>query len=297
MSPLATAADGASRARAALPEATVAAFQQASHLFGIEMLRIGRQLLRVGRQPGRGAGVPPLLLFNGIGGNIELLAPIARAMPEREIITFDIPGVGHSPLPALPYRMRDIARLAAGVLDHYGHAQADVLGVSWGGAAAQQFARSHGPRCRRLILCATTAGMLMLPARPSVLMKMATPRRYLSKSYAKAISGDIYGGDFRRDPGLAAGHFKHVKWQSRVGYYLQIAAGLGWTSAPWLWRLSQPTLVMAGIDDPLIPMFNARLLHKLIRRSELKMFDCGHLFLLTRPEESTRAISEFLDRP
>ena len=135
--------------------------------FETEIVRVGAQMLRVGRQPGNG-GVP-LLLFNGIGGNIELLAPIARSMPGREVITFDVPGVGHSALPARPYRLRYIARLAAALLDRYGHAQADVLGVSWGGAAAQQFARTFASRCRRLILCATAPGVVMVPARPSVL--------------------------------------------------------------------------------------------------------------------------------
>jgi pimeloyl-ACP methyl ester carboxylesterase len=120
------------------------------HPFGVEMLQLKQQLVRVGRQRGHGQGVP-LLLFNGIGGNIELLEPIARWMPEREVITFDIPGVGHSALPNRPYRMPGIARLAAAILDHYGHAQADVLGISWGGGAAQQFARTCGARCRRLI--------------------------------------------------------------------------------------------------------------------------------------------------
>lgn len=278
------------------PDSRVADFHHAEHPFAIEMLHVDGQLIRVGRQAGKPGGVP-LLLFNGIGGNIELLGPIAQWMPAREVITFDIPGVGHSPMPARPYRLPGIARLAAGVLDHYGHGTCDVLGVSWGGAAAQQFARSQSARCRRLILCATATGMFMVPARPSVLMKMATPRRYMSKSYARAISGDIYGGDYRRDPGLAAQHFKHIKWQSRLGYYLQIAAATGWTSLPWLHRLRQPTLVMAGDDDPLIPLINARLLHRLIPRSELKVFDCGHLFLMTRPEESAAAIAEFLDRP
>ncbi|MDE2368934.1 MAG: poly(3-hydroxyalkanoate) depolymerase [Burkholderiales bacterium] len=278
-------------------EDTVAAFHHGDHPYAIEMLHIGSQLVRVGRQAGRSRGGLPLLLFNGIGGNIELLGPIASWMPGREVITFDIPGVGHSPLPSLPYRMKGVARLAAAVLDHYGHAQADVLGVSWGGAAAQQFARSQAARCRRLILCATATGMFMVPARPSVLLKMATPRRYMSKSYAKSISGDIYGGDYRRDPELAARHFKHIKWQSRLGYYLQIAAGTGWTSVHWLHRLPQPTLVMAGDNDPLIPLVNARLLHQLIPHSELQVFDCGHLFLMTRPQACARAINEFLDRP
>ncbi len=267
-----------------------------SHVFTVEMVRVGKQLLRVGRTPGQGKH-PPLLMFNGIGGNIELLAPLALAMPEREVITFDIPGVGHSLMPRRPYRLRDVAKLACGVLDHFGHQQADVLGVSWGGAAAQQFARTASARCRRLILCATAMGIFMVPSKPSVMWKMATPRRYVNKRYARSIVGDIYGGDFRANANAAADHFKHVKWQSSLGYYLQIAALAGWTSAPWLHRLKQPTLVMAGDDDPLVPLINAKLLSRFIPDSELAVFDCGHLFLLTRLEASTKKIREFLNRP
>ena len=265
-------------------------------VFDVEMVSVGKQVLRVGRTRGASRR-PPLLMFNGIGGNIELLAPLARALNEREVITFDIPGVGHSLMPRRPYRLRDVALLASRLLDQLGHREADVLGVSWGGAAAQQFARTAPQRCRRLVLCATATGALMLPGRPSVLWKMVTPRRYVDKRYARAIAGDIYGGDFRHDPDVAAAHFKHVKWQSSQGYYLQLAAVAGWTSIHWLHRIRQPTLVMAGADDPLIPLANARLMQRLIPRCEIDVFDCGHLFLLTRIEASSAAIREFLDRP
>jgi poly(3-hydroxyoctanoate) depolymerase len=264
--------------------------------FSIEMLRLGDQLLRVGRRAGAGRGVP-LLLFNGIGGNIELLEPLASSMPDRELITFDVPGVGHSQLPRRPYRLGYIVRLACGVLDHYGHRECDVLGVSWGGAAAQQFARREPRRCRRLILCATTPGFVMWPGKPSVAWKMATPRRFMSRAYARRVAGEIYGGDYRTDPTLVERHFKHVRWQTRLGYYLQTLAVVAWTSVHWLPRLGQRTLIMAGCDDPLVPLLNARVMHLLIPGSELRVFDCGHMFLLTRPEESAQAIREFLDRP
>lgn len=268
------------------------------HVFKIEMVHVGKQVLRVGRT--RGDRVhghhPPLLMFNGIGGNIELLAPLALALAERAVITFDIPGVGHSQMPSRPYRLSDIAKLASRMLDQLGYREVDVLGVSWGGAAAQQFVRTVPQRCRRLILCATAAGAFMVPGRPSVLWKMATPRRYISKRYSRKVAGDIYGGEFRRNPDVAAEHFKHVKWQSSLGYYLQLAAAAGWTSSHWLHRIQQPTLLMAGADDPLIPLINARLMNRLIPHSELAVFDCGHLFLLTRTEASCTRIREFLDR-
>jgi poly(3-hydroxyalkanoate) depolymerase len=264
--------------------------------FATQMLLINGQSIRVGRQVGSGSGMP-LLLFNGIGGNIELLGPLALRMPTRELITFDVPGVGHSQLPGVPYRLPGLARLAAGILDHFGHAQADVFGVSWGGTAAQEFARTCRGRCRRLILCSTSAGAFMMPASPQVLWKMATPLRYMRRDYARQVAGDIYGGDFRKDPDLALELFRHVRWQSRLGYYLQIAAVMGWTSIHWLHRITQPTLIMAGLDDPLVPILNAHILKRLIPRSELKVFNCGHLFLLTRADETVRVMNEFLDRP
>jgi poly(3-hydroxyalkanoate) depolymerase len=262
-------------------------------VFETRKLRFGTDVIRVGRRAGTGT---PLLMFNGIGGNIELLSPFAEQMDGRELITFDVPGVGQSALPVMPYRLRHIATLGLAVLKHFGHAQADVLGVSWGGAVAQQFAHSFGANCRRLILCATATGALMVPARPSVLLKMATPKRYINRDHSREIAGDIYGGDFRRDPALAENFYRHVRWQSRAGYYFQLGAAWGWTSIHWLHRLRQPTLILAGDDDPLIPVVNARLMARLIPRSELQIFDCGHLFLFTRGPQSVAAIAGFLDR-
>jgi len=86
-----------------------------------------------------------------------------------------------------------------------------------------------------------------------------------------------------------------VRWSSDYGYYLQLFAGFGWTSLPWLPFLSQPTLVMAGTDDPIVPLVNGRILASLIPDARLATIDDGHLFLLTSAQESAAAISEFLN--
>jgi pimeloyl-ACP methyl ester carboxylesterase len=67
----------------------------------------------------------------------------------------------------------------------------------------------------------------------------------------------------------------------------------------WLHEIAQPTLVMAGDDDPIIPLVNARLLARLIPNARLEIFDCGHLFLLTRLERSVTSVEGFLleDQP
>jgi poly(3-hydroxyalkanoate) depolymerase len=259
----------------------------------IGLRRIGRQPLRVGVRPGDGSR-PPLLIFNGIGANIELVQPFLDALPGPEVIVFDVPGVGGSPAPALPYRPWMLARLSARLLEELGHERADVLGVSWGGALAQQFAFQHPARCRRLVLAATSPGHLMIPGKLSVLAKMASPRRYKDAEYMSRIAGDIYGGALRRSPELAREHLRHVRWSSDYGYYLQLVAGFGWTSLPWLAFLRQPTLVMAGADDPLVPLANARILTRLIPDARLETIDDGHLFLVTSARESAARVSEFL---
>src|SRR5215510_4953744 len=259
----------------------------------ISLHQIEGQTLRVGIRRGEKAR-PPLLLFNGIGANIELVEPFLDALDGPEAIVFDVPGVGGSPAPALPYRPSMLARLSARLLDQLGHARVDVLGVSWGGALAQQFAFQQAQRCRRLVLAATSPGHLMVPGKLTVLLNMATPRRYKDPEYMRRIAGDIYGGAFRGSPELASRHLRHVRWASDYGYYLQLLAGFGWTSLPWLRLLAQPTLVMAGTDDPLVPVANGRILASLIPDARLVTIDDGHLFLVTNASGSAAMISEFL---
>ena len=251
------------------------------------------QTLRVGIRSGTRSH-PPLLLFNGIGANIELAQPFLAALNGRAGIVFDVPGVGGSPAPWLPYRPWTLARLSARLLDQLGHPQVDVLGVSWGGALAQQFALQHAARCRRLVLAATSPGHLMVPGRLTVLLKMATPRRYKDPAYMEEIAGEIYGGAFRASPELARRHLRHVRWSSDYGYYLQLIAGFGWSSLPWLPFLAQPTLVLAGTDDPIVPVANGCILAKLIPNARLVTIDDGHLFLVTSAGASAEIVSQFL---
>jgi poly(3-hydroxyalkanoate) depolymerase len=259
----------------------------------ISLHDVDGQTLRVGVRRGDDAR-PPLLLFNGIGANIELLEPFLDALDGPRAIVFDVPGVGGSPSPRLPYRPSTIARLAAQLLEQLEYERVDVLGISWGGALAQQFAFQERRYCRRLVLAATSPGHLMVPGKLSVLLKMATPRRYKDPDYMQRIAGDVYGGALRGAPELAREHLRHVRWSSDYGYYLQLFAGFGWSSLPWLRSLPQPTLIMAGTDDPIVPVVNARILARLIPNARLVTIDDGHLFLVTSAHDAAEIISEFL---
>jgi poly(3-hydroxyalkanoate) depolymerase len=254
------------------------------------------QPLRVAVRPGIGAR-PPLLLVNGIGASLELLQPFVDELdPAREVIRFDVPGVGGSPLPARPYRFTGLCRLMAHLLSVLGHGQADVLGISWGGGVAQHFAAFQRRHCRRLVLVSTATGALMVPARPAVLARMITPRRYLDQGYLREVAADIYGGSARTQPDqVSALMHAENRVGSPHGYLYQLAAGMGWTSLPFLPLIRQPTLILSGDDDPLIPLANARLMHALIPRSQLHVYHGGHLGLVTEAAELAPVVGRFLE--
>jgi poly(3-hydroxyalkanoate) depolymerase len=259
----------------------------------VQMIEVGGQQLQVAIKRGP-KGRPPLLVFNGIGANWELAKPFLTALKQTEAIIFDVPGVGGSRLPSLPYRPSTLARLAMSLVEKLGHEQVDVAGVSWGGVLAQQFAHQYDKACRKLVLAATSPGTIMVPGRPSVLWKLATPRRYFDRGFMRNIASSIYGGDFRRDPQLIVKYAQAMSGANGLGYFYQLLAMTGWTSLPWLWLLKQPTLVMAGTDDPIVPLVNGRVLAHLIPNARLETIDDGHMFMVTRPDETAAIIEAFL---
>jgi poly(3-hydroxyalkanoate) depolymerase len=262
----------------------------------MRILTIGGRAIRVSVREGA-PGRPPLLLCNGIGVSLELFQPFVDALdPQRPVIRFDMPGVGGSPAPVVPYHLATLPSLLAGLLDQLGYEQADVLGISWGGGLAQQFALSRPARVRRLVLVATGTGALMVPGHPRVLLRMLTPRRHQDPGHAARIAGELYGGSARNDPALARDllHATTRLGPAR-GYYYQLLSSLGWTSLPRLPKLRPPTLILAGNDDPIIPLVNARILHRLIPRSQLHVYHGGHLELAADAGRLASVVEAFLD--
>jgi poly(3-hydroxyalkanoate) depolymerase len=235
----------------------------------------------------------PILFFNGIGANIEAMAPMAELLDDRDFITFDMPGIGGSPDPVVPYNAILMSRIAALLLDRFEMPVVDVMGVSWGGAMAQQFALQNGARTNKLILVATSAGMLMVPGNPAALVKMADPRRYIDPDFMAKHFKTLYGGMV----GNKSEHIGRITPPSKTGYFYQLMAMMGWTSAPFLPFLKTETLIMMGDDDQIVPLANGKFLNFLIPNSELFVVENGgHLFLLSHVEESIEAIRRFLDR-
>lgn len=264
------------------------------HTIEHRFVTVANKRVRIAATKPAGAHPVPLLVFNGIGAGMEILEPFMRRMTGFRVVTFDLPGVGASEPSSVFRRFSGFAEFAIDVLDELGIESVFAMGISWGGGLAQQFAHQFPNRCERLVLASTSTGHLMVPPSPRVMLRMSTPLRYLSAGYFKRIAGQIYGGDFRTDAVLAERYSRRMAPPSLRGYLSQLFAIAGWTSLCWAHRINQPTLVMAGEDDPIVPLINARILRRLIPNAELEVFDCGHLFLLTRLEHSVATLEHFL---
>jgi len=265
------------------------------HLPEIRFEKIGLQKLRVAIWRSQGEGEKrPLLFFNGIGANLEIAQPLGELLRDRDVITFDLPGIGGSPRPLAPYRPWWVAHAARQILKRNGYDKVDVMGVSWGGGMAQQFACQYKKHVGRLVLAATSPGVIMVPGELAALSKMAHPMRYVSQEYLVKHFETLYG-----DEQSGADMFaEHMKPPSLRGYLAQLSAMAGWTALPFLPFLPHQTLILAGDKDKIVPLANAKILKFMIAKSQLHVVEGGgHLFLLSRAEEILKIMTAFLDEP
>lgn len=263
----------------------------------ISMEDVDGVILRTAHWPapeGSHAGVP-MLFFNGIGANLELTQGLGDMFPDREILTFDVPGVGLSPVTQWPYRHWMLARWTRKLLDMYGLETVDVMGVSWGGALAQQFSFQYRSRVRRLILCATSSGMTMIPGRPASLSRMVDTRRYTDPEFMRENFATLYGDMADESAGR---HIEGLLPPDPKGYIYQLLAFAGWSSLPFIRFLKMPALVMMGDNDSIVPLVNGQILNWALPDSRLHVIEGGgHLFLVTRAEETAVVIRDFLAGP
>ena len=265
------------------------------------MIGVAGRRLRVGHwyaqggghaQPaGRATGASPLVILGGIGMNMEMLEPIASRLPDRRVLSFDMPGIGGSPDPIFPYTIPHMALTLAALLDRLRIDQVDLLGISWGGAVVQQFAFQHRTRTGKLVLAATSAGSTMIPGTPSLLSQMLDPMEYSVEKALRRNLAMFYNGGGADRVSLNA-----ATAPSPLGWSCQLASFAGWSSAAFLPLLGMPVLVMGDTDDQLIPPANIHFLHNAIPGSKLEMTEGGgHLFMLARPDAFISKLTGFLD--
>ncbi|MGC1420403.1 MAG: alpha/beta hydrolase [Acidimicrobiales bacterium] len=210
---------------------------------------------------------PALVLLNGLTKRLESWDPFVKALSGRTVVRFDMPGVGESQSSLLPQSISKMAEITAMVLDEIGLDRADVLGLSLGGAIAQQFCCDFPSRVRRLVLVSTSCGVGSTLGSWGALASLRTFKD--ASSIAQLVG---------------------ASWHS--------IALSNWSSIPFLGSIDASTLVVCGSDDPVVPLANSRSLAQRIPNASLVILPGGHDLQGIEPAQAlARAVQDFLAQP
>ena len=239
----------------------------------------------------RGAG-PRLLFCNGSGTTLQAVRPLLDLVAARfDLLAWDYRGLGRSAPLSGPYTMADLAADAVGLLRIAGWDSCRVLGVSFGGMVAQEFAATSPERIERLALACTSAGGDGGSSYPLQKLQELPPQERAAAQLKLADSRwddrwfEAHPADRALAKGLAARHDQ----PDPAAYKAQFEARAGHDVWDRLGAITCPTLVGYGNYDQIAPVQNGTAIASRIRGAELRGYEGGHLFLVQDPD----ALPEF----
>jgi pimeloyl-ACP methyl ester carboxylesterase len=238
-----------------------------------------------------------VLLFNGSGATIEDTGPMIEPFRARfELLVHDQRGLGRTEVPSGPYSMKDYAADALSLLDFVGWSSGRVIGISFGGMVAQEFAVTAPGRVERLVLACTSPGGLGGSSYPlHELGQVDDPRRsarmltlldtrftaaYLAEHPADQALASMIA--VRRPTGASAEQARGEREQLLARSTHDV-----WGRLP---DIACPTLIAAGRYDGIAPLPNSQAMASRIPHSELRIYEGGHLFFA----QDQRALPEIL---
>jgi len=245
----------------------------------------------------RGSG-PRLLFFNGSGATLELIGPMLDPFTARfDVVAHDQRGLGKTSIPPGPYEMADYAADAAGLLDHVGWDSCRVVGTSFGGMVAQEFAVTWPDRVERLALNCTSPGgkfaafgLHTLESKSpdeaaaigATLLDTRFTPEWLAEHEADRMVAEMVAQ--RRsapapDPEVARGQREQLLARSRLDVLDRLD------------RITCPTLVASGKYDGISPPENGAAIAERVPDATLRVYDGGHMFFMQDPT----AMPEILD--
>jgi pimeloyl-ACP methyl ester carboxylesterase len=238
----------------------------------------------------RGGDGPPLLFFNGSGATLVSSARlIERFRQDFDVVAHDQRGLGRTSVPAGPSTMADFAADAAGLLDHVGWDRCAVVGISFGGMVAQEYAVTWPERVTRLGLLCTSSGGPGGASYPLHELADTTPQERAALWLTlldTRFTGDwlqTHPDDLAMVAGLAERAQVDKSAEAVRGELAQIEARRDhdvWDRLP---AIACPTLVAAGRFDGIAPVANSEAIASRVAGAEVRRYDGGHLFVLQDP--------------
>jgi len=233
---------------------------------------------------------PRVLFFNGSGLTLESSAWLITALARTcRIAAHDQRGLGKSGVPDGPYSMSDYAADGAALLNDLGWSRCAIVGFSFGGMVAQEFAVTFPERVQRLVLMCTSPGGALgasYPLHEFALLPVEERLRKMPLLTDLRFSDEWLAGH-PVDAAIAADVRERIKAQrsSRQlkGERLQLEARRNHNVGDRLQRIICPTFVAAGRYDRLAPVANSEAIVSRIRDAQLHVYEGGHMFAAQDP--------------
>ena len=251
---------------------------------------------------------PILILIHGFGGSLwQWEYQQVLSHHGYRVITVDLLGSGFSDKPALEYHPQEVLEFFLGFMDQLAISQATLVGNSMGAGVALAVALTAPERVERLVLIGG------LP--PDIKGRLASPlvRKALDSSVPSWLAelgaklfGSSVGEKVLREiiydhsiitPAVLDRSERNRRQPGLIGPILAVGKTLpDWEShyAPRLHQIRQPTLIIWGEEDKIIPAQQAETWRKFIPNADIQVFKgAGHLVHLERPE-AVDAVARFM---
>ncbi len=247
----------------------------------------------------------PIVLIHGTSSSLLTWEGWVAALKEqRRVVTFDLPGFGLTgPNAPDDYRIDSYVLFVLDVLEMLGIQLCVLGGNSLGGDIAWHTAVAAPERVERLIL--VDAAGYSMPASESILFSLAKSpglnhllRFAMSRSLVESGLRKLYGNPAHVTRTLVDRHVQLMRRRGNRRALLQaIQQSKIGEAAPLIKTIKQPTLIIWGGRDRMIPVDHALRFHRDISGSELQIFyDLGHMPQEEDPARTVPAVLEFVKR-
>jgi len=240
--------------------------------------------------PKQAAGLPVLVLLHGAGGAGDQWPYQLRRLPGWRVIVPDLPGHGSSQGSV----ERSIAAYASRMLAWLTDMQikrAALMGHSMGAAIAMEMALAEPERISRLILFGAAA---RFPVNPQLTEKLSVPVR-VQEGINMIVKWSFFKG---ADEPLRRFYFKQLLSNNPGVLHDDFVACANFDPGGRITELRQPTLLLAGQEDVMVPVRLSQELAAALPNAGLTLIPAGgHMFMQERPAETIQAVESGLRKP
>ena len=246
-----------------------------------------------------GDGEPVVLIPGFAAGRWIWFKQTTNLSQNFRVVIFDPRGVSASDKPEGPQTIDLLADDVAHLLTTIGITSAHIVGASFGGFVAQEFALKYPSMTRKLVLCCTSFGgpNHIIPA-PETLMALASTKGLNSEERMRANLLLAFTPEFVQTQAAEVDQIVHLRATNDVPehiYLSQLQAAMNFNVESRLSEIKSPTLVLSGDADVIVPVQNSRNLAAKIPGANLQIVHGGsHTFFIEQANDFNQRISQFL---